>query len=879
MQPAAGRVSCPHALCDLDGSEAEAAASAGGCRRSLAPRLRSLVSLFERSIRGKSLLLIGALSSCVLALVVGILVTVFPQSFYRLEERSFALVAEQLAAALAHDLEAQLRAAALLSHPAPGPRARARARPLPSRGCWRRGRGAAELLELLSADLALLYDAEGALVLSAARPACPSPTPSAPSPPLPAPQARPPLPPRTPPSRPARLSAGYVLLEDGDAGARAPGSARGGAGAAAAARVLAVASHPGLAQRAQACTAAFLLPHAPRASSTPPPPRRRPRARPRRRPPRHARRRHAGGGGGGAAGRRGAGAGRVCPGRGRWARRGGEGARMAAYFVVADVAGAPAFLLRADRPRDVVGVGLEEVRLAVLLVVLVSGAFFTSSFAFLEGIVLRPVQSLTSQVEGIAATDEVGRRVAAPRGNRRDEIGALAGAVNGMLAAIQRTRDAIHEARAEARRLLFSAVPAPLAERLAGGEALVAAERAHASVLVLKVSGYEAHLAGMEPASFTHCWSSLLGALDRLCARRGAAPFLVVGDTLFTALGLPARSAAHAAQALALAHDAVEARPARPARPPRRGRAEGGAGRRRPLRLPRLQRRRQGRRRHGPLTAGVLRRPRIRRYQFNTWAPPWPRRAASAPSPPRAASPPRAPPSTRPARGRGGGERGVVAGGGPRYALLQARGTPCEGLEGILGLGGGGDAASEEEALMRGASSPASPASASPSTSAPPAPPAPAPRSPPPPQQEASSSSPARTPGSGRGGAAGSVRRHYSRGELEFVGRKRGASAPAPPRRGARGAPGGDPDRPRSLLAAAFGAGRDPGPGPGPGAGEEPEAPGGLFARLLLQAGRGGAPGPGTPPPAPAVAWTGLGPVHEDAPAGEGDVLPFEGPE
>eukprot|EP00741_Cyanophora_paradoxa_P013413 tig00020685_g12952.t1 len=302
--------------------------------------------------------------------------------------------------------------------------------------------------------------------------------------------------------------------------------------------------------------------------------------------------------------------------------------RVAAYLAVAGAQGGPALLLRLDRPRDVVDTGAAATRLIFLCLIIAGGVFFTSALVFLEVMVLRALSRMTNQIRAIASADDIGARITMPRLHATDEVGVLAEALNLTLSVIQRSREAIGRAEEDARELLYSTCPRPLADRLLGGEALVAGGSVVASAVCVRVVSSrgaprdwragsadltlprEGGAAGAGPAagqldaaSFVHVWNTALCALDRLCALRGVDPFIVAGDALLTVTGMPLWSGAHAREAVELALDAAEVV------------ERVGAY----LSVPLAARVGVA---SGWMACGVLRRPAIKRYPFNVWGAP-----------------------------------------------------------------------------------------------------------------------------------------------------------------------------------------------------------------------------------------------------------------
>src|SRR5262249_41130331 len=140
--------------------------------------------------------------------------------------------------------------------------------------------------------------------------------------------------------------------------------------------------------------------------------------------------------------------------------------------------------------------------IALLVVVLTS--------AWLARSLLGPMRELTSGVTRFAAGD-FGARVAV---RTRDEIGALCTAFNGMVEQLRDKNAVIETKNREIEQLLLNMLPAPIANRLRGGEQSIADGFAEVTVAFADIEGFTAMAAGMPPAKVVNLLNGLFGRFD-----------------------------------------------------------------------------------------------------------------------------------------------------------------------------------------------------------------------------------------------------------------------------------------------------------------------------------------------------------------------------
>jgi len=127
--------------------------------------------------------------------------------------------------------------------------------------------------------------------------------------------------------------------------------------------------------------------------------------------------------------------------------------RVAGYSVLRDIHGLPAAIIRADIPRDVHQQGDRAMLYFSLALVISMAAFGVAINWLLERLVTSRLSSLTATIRDIAASSDTSERVVV---EGRDELAGLATTLNLMLAAIERSEDALRENEARLRTVLDS---------------------------------------------------------------------------------------------------------------------------------------------------------------------------------------------------------------------------------------------------------------------------------------------------------------------------------------------------------------------------------------------------------------------------------------
>ena len=129
---------------------------------------------------------------------------------------------------------------------------------------------------------------------------------------------------------------------------------------------------------------------------------------------------------------------------------------IAAYMLLNDINGNPTAVLRIDEPRDIYAQGQHTARY-VLLLLLGLGTVFSVCFVFwIDRLVLSRLRRLSSNVEKLGTTRSLSERL--PVDGKKDELAAVAEAINRTLASLEQAQRDLMESEAKNRALL-DAIP------------------------------------------------------------------------------------------------------------------------------------------------------------------------------------------------------------------------------------------------------------------------------------------------------------------------------------------------------------------------------------------------------------------------------------
>jgi class 3 adenylate cyclase len=174
----------------------------------------------------------------------------------------------------------------------------------------------------------------------------------------------------------------------------------------------------------------------------------------------------------------------------------------------------------------------------------------------------RPVIALSATVKRFADKDFTARTPVLSR----DEVGQLGHAFNAMAETIQehnehledlvkqRTKE-LQEEKATSERLLLNVLPAPIADRLKGGEEVIVDRFDAVTVLFADIVGFTKLSSTTSPEKLVTMLDELFSVFDRLAEQHGLEKIKTIGDAYMVVAGIPHPVADHA---LAIAHMAMD---------------------------------------------------------------------------------------------------------------------------------------------------------------------------------------------------------------------------------------------------------------------------------------------------------------------------------
>ncbi|WP_274629742.1 adenylate/guanylate cyclase domain-containing protein [Arvimicrobium flavum] len=207
------------------------------------------------------------------------------------------------------------------------------------------------------------------------------------------------------------------------------------------------------------------------------------------------------------------------------------------WALVAKIDSAEAFAPIAQLRRDLLVVG----GLALLMVV--------ATAAWLSRALLGPLRELTAGVKRFAAGD-YGASVPV---RTRDEIGQLCLAFNGMVDDLREKNVVIENKNRENEELLLNVLPAPIANRLRGGEEGIADGFAEVTVAFADLVGFTALSSEMPPSEVVTFLNGLFTRFDVAASDLGIEKIKTVGDAYMAVCGLPVPVANHAERMVRMA--------------------------------------------------------------------------------------------------------------------------------------------------------------------------------------------------------------------------------------------------------------------------------------------------------------------------------------
>jgi class 3 adenylate cyclase len=207
------------------------------------------------------------------------------------------------------------------------------------------------------------------------------------------------------------------------------------------------------------------------------------------------------------------------------------------WALIAKIDSSEAFAPVKRLERDLIIVGI-----LALLVVIVTGAWLSRSL-------LGPLRELTAGVRRFAAGDH-NAHVAV---RTRDEIGQLCLAFNGMVDEINEKNVVIEGKNRENEELLLNVLPAPIANRLRGGEQGIADGFAEVTVAFADLVGFTAMSSEMPPGDVVSLLNGLFTRFDEAAHDLGIEKIKTVGDAYMAVCGMPVQVPDHAARMVRMA--------------------------------------------------------------------------------------------------------------------------------------------------------------------------------------------------------------------------------------------------------------------------------------------------------------------------------------
>ena len=169
--------------------------------------------------------------------------------------------------------------------------------------------------------------------------------------------------------------------------------------------------------------------------------------------------------------------------------------------------------------------------------------------AWLARALLGPLRELTAGVTRFAAGD-YGAKVAV---RTRDEIGRLCSAFNSMVEELRGKNVVIENKNRENEELLLNVLPAPIANRLRGGEQRIADGFAEVTVAFADIVGFTAMSSDMPPADVVTLLNGLFSRFDEAARELGIEKIKTVGDAYMAVCGLPVHVPDHAERMVRMA--------------------------------------------------------------------------------------------------------------------------------------------------------------------------------------------------------------------------------------------------------------------------------------------------------------------------------------
>ena len=192
---------------------------------------------------------------------------------------------------------------------------------------------------------------------------------------------------------------------------------------------------------------------------------------------------------------------------------------------------------------------IHQLRRDLLIVGGLALAAVAVTAAWLSRSLLGPLRELTAGVKRFAAGDYD----ATVPVRTQDEIGQLCSAFNGMVADLRDKNVLIQSKNRENEELLLNVLPAPIANRLRGGEARIADGFAEVTVAFADLVGFTALTSEMPPQEVVTFLNGLFTRFDVAAHELGIEKIKTVGDAYMAVCGLPVPVENHAERMVRMA--------------------------------------------------------------------------------------------------------------------------------------------------------------------------------------------------------------------------------------------------------------------------------------------------------------------------------------
>eukprot|EP00762_Andalucia_godoyi_P008325 ANDGO_07341.mRNA.1 Adenylate cyclase len=214
-------------------------------------------------------------------------------------------------------------------------------------------------------------------------------------------------------------------------------------------------------------------------------------------------------------------------------------ARVLTTTEVSTFDGTSKIVFAIDNERSSYDIGVQTL---IILSASIGGSILVISFLAFFGIdflVVRPIKQLNEDVLRIRSGEDLEKPIAIGSSNKKccrrfrtqDEVGMLSVSFNQMRRVLVMSR--------KQDMLLANVIPLPIAKRMMRGEAFIADEYRHATVLFTDIVQFTEMSAILEPRVLVSLLNGLVSTFDRIAAKYGVEKIKTIGDAYFAVSGVP----------------------------------------------------------------------------------------------------------------------------------------------------------------------------------------------------------------------------------------------------------------------------------------------------------------------------------------------------